>query len=295
MTESEVSLVSSAKSIFGSRRLWPILTLGSVLLAVSSLMSVSKIQVVPLAITVLVAGYEVCVARAVLGGGDSLPSPFASAKVILRRGLSSSLVMVVPLVLGIVALISLLVAASGAFWLLLALVRFSHLPHPAVPFAVPRITGAGALAAVSVLLLVAMAGASTILLARYVAFDRLREGFRFVDALRRSAAHATSAARVFGWTLAGSVAVAMTRYVALWAFGLSSTQARAAALTQLATGMHRQGLVLVAIDVGLAVITAPWELVAARLLGQYAAVAFGEVSQSGSVEQAYRADGQTVG
>jgi hypothetical protein len=253
-------------------------------------MSFGKAQVVPLVIAVLVAGYDVCVARAVIDGGDSLPSPVTSFKAILRRGLSSTLVVAVPLVLAIVVLGSLLVAAAGAVWLLIVLVRFSRVPHPSVPLVVSRIAGMGALAALSVLSLVALGAISTILLARYVAFDRLREGLRYIDALRRSGQHAGAAARVLGWTLAGSAVLASTRYVALWAFGLSSTQVRAAAMRQLATGLHREGLVLIAIDVGVALIAAPWELVAARLLGQYAAVAFADVGESGSVEQGYRAD-----
>lgn len=273
---SDVSLVSAARAILGSRRLWLVIMVGAALLTIESVFSAGRLQVLSLVAETLVLGYQVCVSRAVVMGEAALP-PLAGVKVVVRRGLSAAFVVAV--------------AAVPVFLLAIAVFLFSSLSLtlPVLAGLLPLVVRAprgGALWVLLVSMDVAAVALMITVAARYVAFDRLEEGFRYSGSLRAVRDHTRPWLQAIGWTLIGSITLVTLRLVVLGLLGLSTTRAKTTALDQLWHGGHGAGLALVAVDVVFAALSAPWVLISAHLLGQYAFAAFVGRQPSGLVESA---------
>jgi Protein of unknown function (DUF4013) len=272
-SRSDVSLARSAAAVLGSRRLWSLIAAGTVLLTIESAISTGPLQVLGILAESLVVGYQVCVSRAVVDGDDPLPSP-RRLKVILRRGLSA-------IILLIVAFIPAFLFFAVALGLSLPLMT---LPGLSIGWATLMLPFVRSYATwwLTVLLEVFGVALMTTVTARYVAFDRLGEGFRYGDAMRAVRAHTSAWLKTTCWTLAGSLTLVTLRFGVLAMLGLSAARARTAALDQLWQSGHGMGLVLLTVDFAFSALTAPWLLISAHLLGQYALAAF--VSRQASDE-----------
>jgi hypothetical protein len=279
-----VSMVSAAKAVIGSRRFWPVVAAGTALLWAVSMLPRGMVQsALSSMVGVLWGGYCLSVARAVVERCESLPSPVVEFRAIVRRGLSAIIVLALPELA--VYMLLVMLALGVAFGLGGAIELAQRIPHPhlgllqrvwlpaprlAAPFAIPVVV-----AAVDALMVIVSG--------RYIAFDRLSEGFQYLDSWRQFVRHRVVGLRVIGWTLLGTATLAVFRLLVLRSLGVDPFRGQPQVYAQLLLGLHWPWpgvLVLNFVVSGLSVL---WGLIVARLLGLYAVTAFGVGRESDSV------------
>jgi hypothetical protein len=242
-SQGEISIAAAAGALWESRRFWPAVIFVAVLTVVGLLIrSGPGWDLLGVAAAALVSGYGLSVSRSVFDRGPALP-PLGEWTPMVRRALSVGLVVLVLLLLPWAAL----VLAVAAVWpdrpqVLIALLT-------AVLFTPPTV----------------------IATSQYIAFDRLRDGFRYRQAWRRFRLHPSAGLRVVGYLLLGEL---------LWVVVY-------AALSLL--GPARNGA-----EVVFGVLYAPILLLVAHLQGQYVAVAYVRERSGDSVQQARQPDTVTV-
>jgi hypothetical protein len=259
----------AARLVFGSSRFWLVAALLAILYTLTSVLGSLGLAAtfLSLLLTIPIIGYRVSIARSVLAGDHGLPSVLKLGS-IMRRGLSAAVIaaaLMVPLSVGsaVVVVVVLLGLAGLSGTHLLALSQASLVVAGFV------VAGVAAVLMLVVALFVLLPA-----LARYAAFDRLREGLRYRAAWQRFWQHRRPGLQLIGIDLAGGAILVALRYGAQWAFGLTSVKARAVAFGQLSHGLAGPGLALLAIDLALAILTGVWQLLLGGLLGQYVVIAF---------------------
>jgi hypothetical protein len=246
-----VSLVGAVRAVYSSRLFWPVCLLYVALTALNSLLPLFTPLGILISLPALffLPGYRVSVARAVFTGEAVLPSPAKDLKPMFRRGLSVELIFVVLLIVPmIVFFIGMSAVRSGGIFPL----------------------GAAATVVYAALVLVVSVPTFAIVWSRYVAFDELSEGFRYLHAWRRFRAHSSAGLLVIGYWLTGNLLLSAVRFAVVLPLGLYSGSQR----TTAAHGSVGAGFALVGIEVLFAALWAPWQLVSAHLLGQFASVAY---------------------
>jgi hypothetical protein len=236
-----------------------------------------------LAGSALVFGYEISYAHRIARGPDGHLPPLASLAH-LRRGISGTLVVELP------ALLLFLPAA------LLSLLRASA-PEALTPalFALSALGLASWFAFVVPVFFPVIAGA------RYAYHDRLVEGLRYGDAIRKAMKYRRALAPPVLFAAAWTVVAVSARYALGIVLGSRMLVGLRGAVVLLATGHPSvNGALLVSGAVVLAVLDVGATLLSGHLLGQYAAIAFrpkpatlppADVTGTGPAEQADSADG----
>jgi hypothetical protein len=224
-SQGKVSLIGAARGVASSLRFWWALIFIAALTALGLLLpSSDPWWLLSGAAAMLAWGYELSVSRGVFDGEPVLP-PLAEWTPMVRRALSLTLVLLPP---GILLLIVLVIAIAGVnVW--------TARPHVLIPI-------------LSALMFTPL---FFVVSAQYIAFDRLRDGFRYRQAWRRFRSHSRVGSRVIGYLLLGE------------AFYMLANSA----LAQL--GLARVGAAVV-----VAVLYAPVLLLGAHLQGQYVAAAY---------------------
>lgn len=262
-SQPEVSLGVAFTDVYESSHFWPILALITALLALDSLLpSNGSWLVVGVSVSVFLGGYQVSFSRVIFEGGTALPAPFGEIGLNVRRGVSALAVVSVPVFVGLFL-----------FFIATSVLRAIG----------SRMTGAIWLGAAALSLVVLLVPVFVSATARYVAFDKVREGFRYRRALGQLRAHIHPGGQVVGYSLAGALVLTVTRYAVLSPLGLSSAGQRAAALAGIRHGLLGQGLALIGIEFALAAVSALWQLLTAGLLGQFTAIAYDSERVPGSV------------
>jgi hypothetical protein len=254
-SQSEVSLANAARAVYGSRLFWPVSVLVAVLSALPSLLPSIPWSLIAFSGPILLAGYQISIARAVFEGKAVLPSPAKDPKTLVRRGLSLELILVVIVIVPMIIIPIVLIA----------------LPFPTI-----RWFGPAAYPLFTTLLVAVFIPIEMIVRARYVAFDQLSEGFRYWQAWRRFRAHSRAGLRVIGYVLIAFLLRTALRYAILWPLDLFSISQRTAARAQIVHGSSGRGLILLGVEVGLAALWAPWLLISAHLMGQFVSVAYAD-------------------
>lgn len=239
-----VSLRSAASALRTSTLLVPavaFLTAASVI--ASSLPAAWPWQTGAAAISLIAGGYTISAIRAFYLGATDLPSVWTTLPTAARRGFLSALVATGPVI---------------AFALTLNLLNIIDAPQT-------RTVLAG---------LVLLVGAPFAVVGwavwiRYVAFDRLREGFRYRAAWRTLRGNARLAARLGCYWLVGVLIIAVLRAASLTLIGLDPLGAQPAWPTLIADGLVARGASLAAITLVTGVASSLWELIAAHMTGQY--------------------------
>jgi hypothetical protein len=218
-----VSLIGAARGVAASLRFWWALIFIAALTALGRLIpATGPWEFLSTAAAILVWGYELSVSRGVYDGEPVLP-PLAEWTPMVRRALSLTLVLIVPLLLPFIV-VGIAAVNIGTAW-----------PSVLIP----------------ILSAVMFTPLFCIFSVPYIAFDRLRDGFRYRQAWWRFRSNSRAGLRVIGYLLLGE------------AFYMLAD----AALAQLNTG--RVGTAVV-----LAVLNAPVLLLGAHLQGQYVAIAY---------------------
>lgn len=223
LSQRDVYLTGAARGVWQSPRFWPALTFVAALTALGLLMpSGGGWDLLSAAAATLASGYQLSISRCVFDGGPVLP-PLAGWTPMVRRALSLSLILLALLVLP---------------WIVLVLAVVKIWPDR------PQVV-------ISVLTAVVFTPPAVIASSQYIAFDRLREGFRYRQAWRRFRSHSRAGLRVVGYLLLAELLWVLV-YAALTQLGSARTEA----------------------EVVLALLYAPLLLIGAHLQGQYVAVAY---------------------
>ncbi len=225
------------------------------------------------AILITVTGYQVTLARHV-AFDDPLPPPFAGQLgTMLRRGISVGMIVGVPPFL----------LVTGLFLLAMS----------PVPESLGTLASSVAWAALILSLLVLIPLGVVAFGSRYLYFDRFREGFHYLDALRRFMRlwrqGLVAAAVPAAWTLISlSVRNLLGRAIGIPNLGDAGKTA-----WDLATGhFSAAGAVSIIVQLVLTALGFAVILVCAHLLGQYTRLAYvPDEALLQSVEQGHRADG----
>lgn len=257
-----MSFWAAISAVRSYRSLAPVLALLTLATAaVSAAPSTGLWQLASSVTGLMMMGYTVSVTMAVHEGSDELPPIVATLPLAFRRGLAFYVVILVPLVV-----ISLPLSAVS----LLGEVAFERLPEAAPIW-------------MTILLGVLWVPLGWIVWTRYVAFDRISEGFRYSQAWSVFRANVHHAARLGWFWLATITPMFVLRYGTLRLAGLDSLHAQAAWSSSVMDGSVVRGIALVLAMLTFAAISALAQLILAHLTGQYLAVAYPHASLSDSV------------
>lgn len=263
MSHGRFSLGRSAESVFRSSGFVPVLAVGALLGTLYSLAVGDWPRALGALVIVPYWGYQVTLSRSALMGGVELP-PMSGWRTLLWRGLCAGV-----LLAGVaVPFVILALLAWVAFFAAL------HLDGVAV--------ATKAMLPLLALMLLPLSVVMVASVSRYVAFDRVREGFRLMDAGRRMSSHRSESLRMIGIYALVLIALMAVRYTVLAQVGLATRGAREAALGGLLAGALSSGLVLIGIELLLAALTVSCVLVVSHLLGQYASILYTDDSRVGS-------------
>ena len=254
-----VSVRTAARWVGADRRLAGVVALVAVPLFLSDLLTASSTPwVLGFVLGILVTGYELSVARAVVEEAHGLPPVISGLGAHIRRGLSVTALAMVPVVViyviafALVALLGELGVFGGSAQFLLA-ASIALIPL------------------LQVLVLVCVGG-------RYAHFDRLRAGFAYRDALGRFVRHWRSGLHAAGFPVVWGLGLVTFRYLvgkAVQAPGLRDSGA--AAWSLLSGHASLNGFLVITAVLVVSLLGAFGSVIGGVLIGQYSGVAFGRL------------------
>jgi hypothetical protein len=263
-----VRLTRAIREVLTSPHLLPVLLVWLAVGLLSEAPGRLPYAVVPFAVNVLLSGYAISYARSIATGEVASLPPLGDVITYIRRGAALTLVVLLPLlVLGAPeALVSWLASSFGA--------------DGSAITAVAVLVG-GVLSLVAGIVALPVLTFPVIVGARYAFYDRLLEGLRYVDAMKRAWRFRRAAAAAVTLGVAGGVSLFFVRYG--FAILLHSSMLRdfGDALRLLAAGrfsVRSFGVVIAILAVHL--LSTLLMLIGGNVIGQYGRIAYGSDSEA---------------
>jgi hypothetical protein len=243
--------MAAASGVVASEKRWVVVPILTIIGAVGALLPSSALWAIPaMVISVYLLGYSVSYSRSVYMSDPSLPPLSSQTLTTFRRGASGTLIVLAPLL----ALFPLIYVA-GALSLLL------RDGDPIGEYAGTAVFICGVAIAV-------VAGLPVF--ARFIAFDRLGEGFRYRAAWVGVRANWGLTWRFVAYLLGISLVLGGARYAMMWAVGLAKMTQYESALSGLASGQYWRGFLYIGLVLLFQLASTFWLLVSSHLFGQYA-------------------------